>query len=169
MAKKITALSVLTQMDKLHREREAPSIPKNYIVGTKFSDKKANGLEQAIVKFITLSGYQAERIKNVGRQMPAKKIHTAMGTITTGKAIFIPGTGTNGTPDVRATIQGKSVGIEVKIGRDTQSDKQSDYQLSMERAGGIYYIAKDFTSFVKWYVSVFGKSEAIKEAIRSLS
>lgn len=67
-----------------------------------------------------------------------------------GKMIYIPGTSRNGTADISATIQGRSVKIEVKIGKDRQSDVQLSYQKEVERAGGIYYIAKDFQSFYDW-------------------
>lgn len=169
MAKKqITALKCLSEMEAIQRRMASPSIPAAYIVGSKFTDRTANGLENAICKFINLSGYQAERIKNVGRQLPPKTIHTSLGKVTTGKAIFIPGTGTNGTPDVRATIQGKSVGLEIKIGRDKMSDAQHEYANKMRSAGGIYYIATNFTDFVKWYCSEFGRPQQLTDAINSL-
>ena len=56
-----------------------------------------------------------------------------------------------GTADISATIGGRSVKIEVKVGRDRQSEAQRIYQQQVEAAGGIYYIATDFESFVKWY------------------
>ncbi len=61
------------------------------------------------------------------------------------------GTSTAGSADISATIKGRSVKIEVKIGKDRQSEAQKRYQEMIERAGGIYIIAKDFDSFVEWY------------------
>ena len=46
---------------------------------------------------------------------------------------------------------GRSVKIEVKIGKDKQSDAQKAYQADVEKAMGIYYIAKDFDTFYEWY------------------
>ena len=46
--------------------------------------------------------------------------------------------------------------IEVKIGKDRQSDDQKNYEHQITRAGGIYYIAKDFDSFFHWYNETFG-------------
>jgi hypothetical protein len=43
------------------------------------------------------------------------------------------------------------VKIEVKVGKDRQSDAQKRYQESIERAGGVYLIARDFDSFVEWF------------------
>lgn len=61
------------------------------------------------------------------------------------------GTGTAGSADISATIKGRSVKIEVKIGKDRQSDAQKKYQEMIERAGGVYIIAKNFDEFVEWY------------------
>lgn len=58
---------------------------------------------------------------------------------------------TRGTADIHAIIKGKAVKIEVKIGKDRQSIFQKEYQKNVEKAGGIYYIAKDFDSFYEWY------------------
>jgi hypothetical protein len=45
------------------------------------------------------------------------------------------------------------VKIEVKIGKDRQSEAQKKYQEDIERAGGVYLIARDFDSFVEWFDS----------------
>jgi hypothetical protein len=73
-------------------------------------------------------------------------------TKTIGTAKYIPTTGTKGSADISATINGKSVKIEVKIGKDRQSQDQIQYQQRTEQAGGIYLIAKDFQGFYEWYV-----------------
>ena len=64
------------------------------------------------------------------------------------------GQGTKGTADISSTINGKSVKIEVKYGRDVQSEVQKQYQNKIETAGGIYYIARDFDKFVEWYNTI---------------
>lgn len=63
---------------------------------------------------------------------------------------------TVGTADISATIRGRSVKIEVKIGRDRQSEAQKRYQASIEAAGGIYYIARNIDDFMQWYNQTFG-------------
>lgn len=73
-------------------------------------------------------------------------------TIGTGK--WIPGSTTKGTADISATIKGRSVKIEVKIGKDRQSEAQVAYQKKIEQSGGIYFIAKDFDTFMDFYVSL---------------
>ena len=134
--------------------KEHPNFPAHAIVPTKHSDKTANGLEKAIVAYLQSEGWQAERIKNTGRWIDNSEIVTnVLGQqkkIGTGK--YIKGTGTNGSADVSATIFGRSVKIEVKIGKDSQSDAQRKFQLSIERAGGVYVIAKDFQNWHSLYV-----------------
>jgi len=39
----------------------------------------------------------------------------------------------------------------VKILRDKQSEAQKDYEQSIIQAGGLYYIAQNFASFLVWY------------------
>ena len=98
-------------------------------------------------------GYQAERISNTGRYIDSKKmVKDIQGqTKQIGSGQYIPGTGTNGTADISATIKGKSIKIEVKFGKDRQSEAQKEYQTTIERSGGVYYIAKDFESFYQFY------------------
>ncbi|HJY63731.1 MAG TPA: hypothetical protein VJ455_06205 [Ignavibacteria bacterium] len=60
-----------------------------------------------------------------------------------------------GTADISATIAGRSVKIEVKIGRDKQSQKQKEYQRQVEASGGLYFIAKSFDQFFTWYNELF--------------
>jgi len=72
-----------------------------------------------------------------------------------GSDTWIKGSGTKGTADISAIINGRSVKIEVKIGKDAQSKDQISYQKAVEDAGGIYYIAKDFESFWIWYLKEF--------------
>ena len=116
-----------------------------YIPMPSREDSTANGLTRCIIDFIKLRGGQAERVSIMGR--PIKQ---ANGNYMFGKSHM-----TKGTADISATIRGRSVKIEVKIGTDRQSDAQRKYQADIERAGGMYYIAKDFESFVEWYNKTF--------------
>jgi hypothetical protein len=73
---------------------------------------------------------------------------------TDGVAIggqWTKGTGTPGSADISATIKGRSVKIEVKYGKDRQSDAQKAYQKAIEEAGGVYVIARDFEGFLNFY------------------
>ena len=130
-----------------------------YLTKQEYTDKTANGLTRAIIDFVKLQGYQAERISSTGRPIDNRKSYTdAIGMQRViGSIEWIKGTGTNGSADLSCTIEGKSVKIEVKIGKDRQSEAQKQYQRDIEKAGGLYVIAKDFTSFVEWYNLTFGK------------
>lgn len=130
-----------------------PNVPDHCIAVTKWSDKTANELEKAIVRFLELSGHQAERIKNMGRVLDNTKVVSDVMGInrTIGSKQYIKGTGKNGTADISATIKGRSVKIEVKIGKDKQSQAQVEYQQEIEFAGGQYWIATDFDSFYFHY------------------
>lgn len=168
--KKITALQVLSEMDKIRRELKSPSIPKHYIVGQKYTDKSANGLTKAIIAFVNFSGGQAERINNMGRMVDRTRIvtNTIGQHMKIGSVEWQKGTGRKGTADISAIVDGRSLKIEVKIGRDRQSNEQKEYELEVIQAGGIYLIAKEFTSFVKSYLEIFGRSKIFNSAITRL-
>jgi len=150
----MTPLQQLTELDWQIRCSES-RMPPEYIVRTKYTDKTANGLTKAIVKWINLNGYQAERISTSGRWVDNSKVVTdVLGNqkkIGSGK--YIKGSGTKGSADISATIKGRSIKIEVKM-KDKQSEAQIEYQKAIERAGGIYFIAKDFTSFYQFYTTL---------------
>ncbi len=112
----------------------------------KYNDKTANGLTQLVIRYIKFIGGQAERISTTGRPIDGTKVfQDAIGrTRMIGSVTWIPGTGRKGSADVSATIRGKSVKVEIKIGRDRQSDNQKEYQAEIERAGGTYFIATSF-------------------------
>lgn len=120
-----------------------------YIQKPSREDTTANGLTRCIIDFIKLHGGQAERIAATG--IPTKKRDVYGNTIWRTTHMTV------GTADISATINGRSVKIEVKIGRDRQSDAQCRYQADVERAGGLYYLARDFEGFVSWYNLLFGK------------
>jgi hypothetical protein len=146
------ALQILNEM-AFERLRAVSSMPIHCIPKPKFNDSSANNLTKSIIKYIELMGYQAERINNTGRYIDNKKtVKNIMGqSIQIGSGQYIKGTGTNGTADISATIKGKSIKIEVKFGKDRQSETQKEYQASIERSGGIYYIAKDFETFYNFF------------------
>jgi hypothetical protein len=146
-------------LDRLkHLKQEAmlesyPNVPKYALSAPKYEDKTANGLTKCIIEFLQLSNHQAERINTMGRPIDNRKQVTdvigrtkTIGSMTWGKS-----TATKGSADISATIQGRSVKIEVKIGADRQSGDQKVYQANIEKSGGKYWIAKNFDDFIKKY------------------
>ena len=113
----------------------------------------ANDLTRLVIDFIIFNDGQAERISSMGRYIDGtKQVTDCIGrkrTIGTGK--YVKSTTTNGTADISATIKGRSVKIEIKWKKDTQSDNQKKYQQSIEKSGGIYIIIKTFDDFIDWF------------------
>ena len=123
---------------------EHPNFPEYAIPPQSYRDDTANGLTRCVVDFIRYNGGQAERINTTG--MPEQR---------GGRIVWRKSNTMKGSADISATIAGRSVKIEVKIGTDRQSEAQRRYQASIERAGGLYFVAKDFTTFVEWYGETF--------------
>lgn len=135
-----------------------PTIPESFLATTSISDKSANGLTRMIVSFIQMSGYQAERINTMGTYRAAKKYTNLDGvTRTVGKGSYTKSGSTPGSADISATINGRSVKIEVKIGTDRQSDAQKAYEKAIVQAGGLYLICKNFDDFIEWFDSFMKK------------
>jgi hypothetical protein len=147
------ALDILKDQKLKQLREQYPSLPEYAIKKPKYTDKTANGLTKCIIDYLILNGCQAERINTAGRVIDERKHVTNVVGITKviGSMKYIPTTGTKGSADISATIKGRSVKIEVKIGKDRQSDHQKRYQEMIERAGGVYIIAKDFQWFYDWF------------------
>lgn len=127
------------------------------VTGSAHRDDTANGLTACIVAYIKHKGGQAERINTTGIPIDTRRTATDIlgHSRTIGSVQWRRGGGTVGSADISATIAGRSVKIEVKIGRDRLSEAQKRYQQDVERAGGVYYVARNFTDFVYWYASTF--------------
>lgn len=125
------------------------------VTGRQHRDDTANGLTQCIISYLHYKGWQAERINTTGVPIDRREqVRDIMGhTRYIGGIEWRKGGATVGSADISATVKGRSVKIEVKIGRDRQSEAQRQYQKQVEQAGGTYYIARDFTSFVDWYLN----------------
>lgn len=152
-----TALNILIDLSIKDKHFKCPSFPIEYLPKPKYNDRTANGLTKCIIDYIRLCGGQAERINSTGRTIDQRKSYTdVLGRARTiGSIKWIYGTSTNGTADISATIKGKSVKIEVKIGKDKQSEVQKKYQKELEQAGGIYFLAKNFEEFYIWHEKNF--------------
>ena len=132
-----------------------PALVKKFesVTGNTYRDDTANGLTRLIIDCIRHDGGQAERINTTGIPIDTRQEVTdilghrhMIGSLTWRK-----GGSTVGSADISATINGRSVKIEVKIGKDRQSEAQRRYQQAIEQAGGLYFIARNFTEFHSWY------------------
>jgi len=100
---------------------------------------KANGLTNFICNYLNWMGHRATRINVSGRKVKDKWIRS-----TTRK----------GTADISATIAGKSVMIEIKIGRDKPSPDQLAEKIKERNAGGIYEFISSPEEFFELYDSI---------------
>lgn len=163
------AILIMKAIDKLKElalekaRIKYPNVPPYALTIHDYTDKTANGLTRCIIDWINFNDGQAERISNTGRFVVGVKI--GMDVIGRKRAVgsnkWIKGTGTNGTADISAIIKGKngypiSWKIEVKIGKDRQSEAQQAYQLKIEQVGGVYSIVKDFDMFYAKYIELYG-------------
>ena len=141
MAKKTPSLQKLIDLANSQKRIQYPNVPDYALPRTSYSTTDANGLTRAIVDFIDLNGGWATRISTEGRYIESLGHR-------------IPSSVKKGTADIHACYKGLHLSIEVKIGKDRQSDQQKDVQKSIEQAGGHYYIARTFDDFYNWISSI---------------
>jgi hypothetical protein len=110
-------------------------------------------LTDAVIKFIKLNGGAARRVNTVG-------------VWDAEQGIFRKGGMKRGFEDVDASFPikingikfGLKVAIEIKIGRDTQSDHQLERQEELEKTGAIYLVAKDIDSFIQEFKKIINET-----------
>ncbi|MGE0588925.1 MAG: VRR-NUC domain-containing protein [Cyclobacteriaceae bacterium] len=127
----------LIQLDFEAKKKRYPNIPEHCLPKLKVK-QSANGLTQAIIKFLTLHGHFATRTSSAGRYLVKEKK-------------WIPSTTRKGYPDITAIMNGRTLAIEVKIGKDKMSQAQQCVKEEIEASGGIYFIAKSFDEFERFY------------------
>lgn len=114
-----------------------------------YNDTTSNGLTTCILDWLKFNGHYGNRINTQG-QVRIEKIKLAHGNVRTNVR-WTKGKTKKGTPDIDAIIRGKPVKIEVKINRDTMSDDQIEQMVAIQKAGGIYFIARNMEGFLQWY------------------
>lgn len=149
-------MKAIDHLNKLRLEKTKanfPNVPDYALPKTQYNPNSANGLTKCILDFVNLSGYLAERTGTEGRVIDNRKTYTDVigRQKTIGSVKRIKTSGLVGSSDLKLYINGKIVAIEIKIGRDRQSQAQKEYQERMEKAGGIYLIIKDFETFFSWF------------------
>lgn len=98
--------------------------------------RKANGLTLFITNFLNWSGHRATRISSAGRVIKSPQKQPSGISLMTAK--YIPGPTRKGTADISATINGRAVMLEIKIGSDRPSEHQLTEQWREREAGGVY-------------------------------
>lgn len=129
--------------EQAHRKAQltnSPSAVKDhgYLKTTYPDTDKANGLTKAVIQFLLWEGHRATGISSAGRMVNGK---------------YIPGRTRRGAADVSATIEGRSVMIEIKVGKDKPSEYQLREQQLEIKAGGQYWFIHTFDEFLEYYDS----------------
>ena len=158
-------LDILKKLKLNESIKKRPNVPLYALESAlpKYTDKTANGLTRCILDFLELCDYQVERINTMGRPIDNRKqVTDVLGrTKTIGSMTWGKSTATKGSADISATILGRSVKIEVKIGRDRQSEHQKVYQEAVEKSGGQYWIVKNFDDFYEKYQNFLESNKSI--------
>ena len=150
-------LATLNAMIHADMVRRYPKVPERLLPNKPIKATKANDLTKAVIKFIQLSGGQSERISVTGRRVDMRKTYTdVLGQQRQiGSVRWIKSSMQKGSADISATIAGRSVKIEIKVGRDRIRPEQEIYKLQVEKAGGIYLLIHTFDQFYEWYKSKY--------------
>jgi hypothetical protein len=135
-SKPLTALQKLDNLSYQKKLEQFPNLPIKAIPRTKYKDSSANDLTRCVIDFLRLKGHYATRIQSQGQKR---------GNVMTY------GTTQRGTADVHACINKIHVSIEIKFGKDKQSEVQKQVQQEVEQSGGIYLLIRDFEQFYKFY------------------
>ena len=131
---------------KLHHMMSSDTnIPLHAIPLPKFDCSKTNDLTKAILEFCKYSNHYARRISSEGRYRMGTVYKRPNGSFR-GPGQFIPGQN-KGIADIMMTASGKTIWIEVKVGRDRQSEVQKDFENNIKNSGGEYWIIKTFEQF----------------------
>lgn len=143
----------LAQLEKL---KDHPRPELFSMLYTRHSDKTANGLTKAVIRWIEIHGGQAERISVQGTYVKGKTVNKGFYGATQIQGKYIPSQMVKGASDISAIIKSNKGTIipwkiEIKIGKDKQSDNQKKYQETIEKSGGVYDIVRSLDEFVEKY------------------
>lgn len=138
-----------------------PTLPDIAIPKRVFSDANTKSLTNSVVDFLNFNGHHASEQRTTGTRVDKTQIvedclgrKRMIGSVQWGAS-----QDELGRADIIAKImipfKGRlvpvAVEIEIKFGRDSQSEKQKQFQSKLEGLGGIYIIVKTLDQFIKWY------------------
>lgn len=122
--------------DQLNAEKH-PDLPPFALVKKRFKDTTANELTKTIIfDMYWVRGGVAYRINNGATYDQKRKVYRK-------------GVQRRGIPDIIGIIDGRFFGIEVKIGKDRQSEYQKEIEEEINNAGGVYFIAKSYDDYLE--------------------
>ena len=115
---------------------------------------ETNSLTNAVINFLIAQGHFASRIQSQGQYHP-----------TRGR--WIKSKVRRGIGDIIACIDGQFWMIEIKVGKDRQSEYQKLVEADVRKAGGKYIIVKAFGEFLGLYMSGGINSDTSKGGINN--
>lgn len=110
-------------------------IPENCRFIKKLRDDSANGLTNCIQIWCKVNNAHFQRQNSQGQYDIRLGIWRKSGS-------------TKGISDALLIHEGKTIHLEIKYGKDKQSEIQKKIQASIESAGGIYWIVKSYNDFI---------------------
>jgi hypothetical protein len=114
------------------------------------NDATANGLTAFIENYLKFTGCYSNRINVQGRVIQTKDVKTPLGVIK-GKSVQIKSSTKKGSEDIDTIINGYSVKIEIKVGKDTHKTHQIAHGEKVKKAGGSYFVVRDVATFFSIY------------------
>jgi hypothetical protein len=137
----MNAFKELKELERETKRKQYPNIPDHALPYRTFSDATTNELTQSIIAWLTLNGHYCSRIQSQGQWNQRLKM-------------FIKSNVKKGIGDIMAVVWGKTLMIEVKVGRDKLSEHQIKTQQQVAESGGLYYVARNFQDFFDFYQTI---------------
>jgi hypothetical protein len=103
---------------------------------------KANDLTKFVINYLTLNGHFASRIQSQGQYHPK---HSR----------WVKSKVRRGIGDIIACIDGRFVMIEIKAGKDRQSEYQKQVEKDVNESGGYYWIVRHPDEFIAKLRTIF--------------
>lgn len=117
----------------VYKQNLFPNQP--YLAKKSFRDDTANGLTICIQTWCKLNKAHFQRQNSLGQYDAKLKKYRHSG-------------GTKGISDILIIWKGISLNIEIKVGKDRQSNVQKKIQQSIQESGGAYLIVESFDNFL---------------------
>ena len=121
-----------------HKYDNKQMIPPECRVRTRFSDNTANALTTAIIAHLEYNGHFAARVNTTG-------------IYDERRGLYRQTNARRGMADISAIINGKSVQLEIKAGKDKPRTDQIQVQNEVRKAGGIYEFVHTFSQYLEIY------------------
>lgn len=117
------------------------NVPPHALPKAKINGTTANGITKAILQYLRAKGHYCSRIQSQGQWQPHLKRFTSS-------------TVRRGIGDIMAIVNGRTVMIEVKAGKDRQSNWQKQTEADVKDSGGVYMLVRTLDEFIEQYNAI---------------